>query len=73
MEMSAVLGVVWQLAPHFPNAAPLPPLANCRVLIFLEAEALSQPAPSFGVHFIPPLLEAAQKLGLRSLEVGVLG
>jgi hypothetical protein len=44
-------------------------LHYCRVLIFLEAEALGKPSPGFGVHVIPPLLEAAQKLGLRSLEV----
>ena len=43
---------------------------SCRVLIFLEAEALGRAPPSFAPHFIPPLLEAAQRLGLRSLEVG---
>ncbi|GAB4817964.1 hypothetical protein N2152v2_005010 [Parachlorella kessleri] len=39
-----------------------------RVLIFLEAEALGKPQPSFAGHLIPPLLQAAGKLGLRSLQ-----
>ncbi|KAI3433794.1 hypothetical protein D9Q98_003599 [Chlorella vulgaris] len=39
-----------------------------RVLLFLEALALGQEPPSFGLHLCPPLLAAARWLGLRPLE-----
>jgi len=39
-----------------------------RVLIFLEALAVGNPAPNFGVRLLEQLCEAARKLGLRSLE-----
>jgi len=40
-----------------------------RVLIYLENEALGHAPPSFGIHLVPGLLEAAQRLGLSSLCV----
>lgn len=40
-----------------------------RVLIFLEALALGKEPPAFGLHLCPQLLTAAQRLGLRPLEV----
>lgn len=48
----------------FPSGTCLP-----RVLIFLEALALGREPPAFGLHLCPPLLAAAQRLGLRPLEV----
>ncbi|KAL4525142.1 hypothetical protein Ndes2526B_g07315 [Nannochloris sp. 'desiccata'] len=38
-----------------------------RVLIFLEAHVLNNPLPSFGIHLVPPLKEAAERLQLGSL------
>lgn len=38
-----------------------------RVLVFLESEAVGREPPAFGVHVVPPLLDAARTLGLRSL------
>lgn len=43
-------------------------LAFDRVLIFLEAEAAGRPLPGYGVHLAEELLEAAEKLQLRSLQ-----
>lgn len=45
-------------------------LYGCRVLIFLEAEALGREPPAFGLHLIAALQDAADKLGLRSLQAG---
>jgi len=39
-----------------------------RVLLFLEAEAQARPTPEFGINLLDELLDAARKLGLRSLE-----
>jgi len=38
-----------------------------RVLIFLEAHVLNKSLPSFGIHLVSPLKEAAEKLQLGSL------
>ena len=40
-----------------------------RVLIYLEAAALSRPKPAFAAHLTQALLAAAVSLGLRSLVV----
>lgn len=40
-----------------------------RVLIFLEAQALGGPLPSFALHMAQDLLAASRTLGLRALEV----
>lgn len=45
----------------------------CRVLIFLEAQALGRPPPNYAVHLAEPLLAAAHTLGLRALEVPFAG
>jgi hypothetical protein len=41
----------------------------CRVLIFLEAQALGRPLPNFALHLAQDLLAAGRTLGLRALEV----
>jgi hypothetical protein len=38
-----------------------------RVLIFSEAHVLNKSLPSFGIHLVPPLKEAAEKLQFGSL------
>jgi hypothetical protein len=45
---------------------------SCRVLIFLEAQALGRPLPSFALHMAQDLLAASRTLGLRALEVAVM-
>ena len=47
-------------------------LSSCRVLIFLEAQALGRPLPSFALHMAQDLLAASRTLGLRALEVAVI-
>lgn len=54
---------------HAADTSSHSPLLPCRVLLFLEALALGQEPPSFGLHLCPPLLAAARWLGLRPLEV----
>lgn len=43
--------------------------SHCRVLIFLEAQALGRPLPNYALHLAEDLLPAARTLGLRALEV----
>lgn len=45
---------------------------SCRVLIFLEAQALGRPLPSFALHMAQDLLAASRTLGLRTLQVGCM-
>ena len=56
--------------PSLPALTALSLPTRCSVLIFLEALALQRQPPAFGLHLCPQLLEAAQQLGLRALEVG---
>lgn len=42
------------------------------MLIFLEAQALGRPLPSFALHMAQDLLAASRTLGLRALEVAVM-
>jgi hypothetical protein len=53
--------------PDVTAAVDIDTLTFDRVLIFLEAHVLNKPLPSFGIHLVPPLKEAAEKLQLGSL------
>lgn len=44
-------------------------LLPCRVLIFLEAQALGRALPNFALHLAQDLQAASRTLGLRALEV----